>query len=226
MSNTAGKSYGMTAFTPMEPMRTLGFDAVLLAIRAGLVPRDQILLKQLSFIHFARWVVIKRDQWPRLDASQPEETLRYDYLLFESNFNGSWDQYIEAFSRVIPGGMDNIWRWSVGFPGSVPISPFLDYIRSCQVDTDYYFNAYPGASTNDIRGALFVRDELEKLGQVAATASPAEFREAYDEFLRRVQCHLPTTGVRADPNDPVNTPPWGVPRLETDTPAPHAAFTA
>ena len=51
----------------------------------------------LSFIHYARWVVIRR--FP--DGGRGER-LGHTYLFFESNFNGTWDQYIDAFSEVVP----------------------------------------------------------------------------------------------------------------------------
>ena len=56
----------------------------------------------LSFIHFARWVVVPRHKFPRLSENQPEEHLHYDYLLFFSNFNGTWNQYIDAFPTSSP----------------------------------------------------------------------------------------------------------------------------
>ena len=51
------------------------------------------------------------------------EELRYDYLLFFSNFNGTWNQYIDAFSAVLYQGLNLIWMWSEKFPGSVPVTP-------------------------------------------------------------------------------------------------------
>jgi hypothetical protein len=162
--------------------------------RIGIVQKN---LVELSFIHFARWVIVPRGAFPRLADSQPRENLHYDYLLFESNFNGDWEKYIDAFSQVVPGGMDNIWRWSVKYPGSRPISPFLSYIRNCQYDTDYYYSAYPGASTNDIRAALQLNDELTAFVEASATLPPAEFARAYNRFLARVQNCLSKTAPGA-----------------------------
>ncbi|MEO9019248.1 MAG: hypothetical protein ABI314_01955 [Gemmatimonadaceae bacterium] len=158
--------------------------------RIGTIQKN---LVDLSFIHFARWVIVPRNAFPRLAESQPSEHLHYDYLMFESNFNGTWEKYIDAFSQVVPGGMDNIWRWSVKYPGSRPISPFLTYIRNCQYDTDYYYSAYPGASTNDIRAALRLTDEITKFVETSATLSAPEFARAYNRFLSRVQNCLSKT---------------------------------
>ena len=119
--------------------------------RAG-CPQTLSGLLGLSIIHFARWVIIKRDQWP--DLGQGRQPLDNDYMLFCSNFNGTWDQYIDAFSDGIPDGLDLFWYSSTKYPQSIPITAFKDYIRHNQIDTDYYYNATPGAAQRDIKAAL------------------------------------------------------------------------
>ena len=175
----------------------------------GRVSLVQTNLIDLSFIHYARWVIVKRSQFPRLapESVQPKEDLNYDYLIFESNFNGDWEKYIDAFSQVVPGGMDNIWRWSVRYPNSVPISPFLDYIRNCQYDTDHYYSAYPGAATNDVMGALALQKSLTELAAKAKSMSPEAFAAAYAHFTVQVQNCISTTGA---PPHPVLAAPKGV----------------
>jgi len=213
MANLAGKAYAITNTTPMVSWKTPILRAVFWVIgKLGVPKRDQENLRNLSFIHFARWVVVPKGGWPRLAAEQPRESLQYDYLLFCSNFNGSWEQYIDAFSEVIPGGMNNIWRWSTGYPGSRPITPFLSYIARNQYDNDYYYNATPGATTSDIRHALELRTRLEAFITASATLSPAQFEAAFTAFLASVQGALASTGpdavaVAADPStEPVLAP--------------------
>jgi len=89
----------MNAITPMKPWKTPFLRLIFFLL--GAIPPLQKDLRNLSFIHFARWVIIPRASFPRLFAKQPEESLRYDYLLFFSNFNGTWNQYIDAFSAVL-----------------------------------------------------------------------------------------------------------------------------
>lgn len=213
MANRAGKAYGMTAFTPMTRKGTYGLLRTLFfrGVAEWLKPRvwqkgalHRLLVKKtaagadlrkLSFIHFARWVVIRRDEWPpQPKGKPPREDLEHDYLLFESNFNGSWEQYIDAFSRIVPGGMDKIWKWSVKYPKSKPITPFLQYIRGCQLDTDYYYSAYSGAAINDVVNAIGVDKALEDLAREASDLSADEFLPRYELFLRKVGSHLGSTG--------------------------------
>ena len=45
-----------------------------------------------------------RGGFPYLGGKQKKEALQYDYLFFFSNFNGTWNQYIDAFSAVLSSG--------------------------------------------------------------------------------------------------------------------------
>jgi hypothetical protein len=193
MTNLNGKSYAMNAITPMKPWKTPILK--LLFFLLSHIKLMQADLKNLSFIHFARWVVVKRRAWPRLDESQAEEHLRYDYLLFFSNFNGTWNQYIDAFSDVLAYGLNLVWRWSEKYPGALPVSPFKRYIAQVQFDTDYYYNAYPHATTNDVKAAHRVNAALKDFADRSKQLTPEEFGAAYRAFTVQVQCDLGATGA-------------------------------
>lgn len=218
MANLDGKAFGFTAFTAMRPVRTLGARLAFLLIRLAspaivrkLLYRvslvaDQTRLVDLSFIHFARWVIIPRKGFRRLDKTQPKESLAYNYMLFCSNFNGDWVQYIDAFSAVVPGGMDLIWRWSERYPMAKPITPFLAYIRRCQLDTDFYYGAYPGASASDIQSALKLTTALNALDLSTRALDAHTFDVALRRFVPTVQRYLSTTGRApwaVDPTEPI-----------------------
>jgi hypothetical protein len=186
MSNVAGKAYILNALSPMRPWLTWFERLNYMGSRA--VPSQLVPLLGLSFIHFARWVIVKRDQWP--DLGQGKQKLRNDYLLFSSNFNGTWDQYLDAFSDTNPTGVDLAWISSTKFPHSIPSTPFKDYIRVNQIDTDYYYNATPGAAQRDVKSALRVRRAILDLSGKHASLSPADFQKAYAAALCSVQNDL------------------------------------
>lgn len=190
MSNVAGKAYGMNVVTPMRPWKTWINRFIFMVARTQ--PQQLGGLLGLSIIHFARWVLIKRKQWPDLGQGRPQ--LNNDYMLFVSNFNGTWDQYIDAFSDGIPNGLDLFWYSSTKYPGSIPITPFKNYIRANQVDTDYYYNATPGAAQRDIKAALRLWSVLDRLALQHAELPPADFAEAYRLALIEVQNDLASAG--------------------------------
>jgi hypothetical protein len=182
MSNTAGKAYAMNVLTPVLPGSTWVNRLIFMASRA--ISSSLSGLLGLSLIHFARWVIIERDQWPQM--GQPPQTLKNDYILFCSNFNGTWDQYIDAFADGIPGGLDLLWYSSTKYPHSIPITPFKTYIRANQVDTNYYYNATPGSGQRDIKQALRLAAAIRALA-INLPADDAAFAEAYRALLRQVQ---------------------------------------
>ena len=125
MSNIAGKAYAMNVLTPVKPGWT--WLQVTLFMLARSKPSQLMGLLGLKLIHFARWVMIRRGQWPvvgeehrRLLQGAPKP--RNDYMLFLSNFNGTWDQYIDAFADGIPAGLDLFWYTSTKYPHSIPIA--------------------------------------------------------------------------------------------------------
>ena len=87
---------------------------------------DAAPLVDLSFIHFAQWALI--DRLPGNDGMD-DERLRPRYLLFLTNFNGGFDQYIDAFSHVIGPRIRLIWSGGHGFPGPEPATTFKEYIH-------------------------------------------------------------------------------------------------
>lgn len=188
MSNLAGKAYAMNVVTPMRPSMT--WINILLFMVSRAIPGTLAGLLGLGFIHFARWVIIRRDQWPQL--GQPKADLSNDYMLFCSNFNGTWDQYIDAFADGIPGGLDLFWFASTKYPNSIPITPFKDYIRANQIDTQYYYNATPGSGQRDIKLALALSHAL---APIAAQADALEDPALASTFERLLIAHQGALGA-------------------------------
>jgi hypothetical protein len=183
MSNIAGKAYAMNVVTPSPPRWTWVNRLLFMIARAN--PATLAGLIGLSLIHFARWVIVKRDQWPDLGQGKPR--LSRDYMIFCSNFNGTWDQYIDAFSDGIPSGLNLFWYSAEKYPKSIPITPFKNYIVHNQFDTQYYYNATPGAAQRDIKAAIRLRRALRDLARHHASDTPAAFAERYRKMLVSVQ---------------------------------------
>jgi hypothetical protein len=115
-------------------------------------------------------------------------------MLFFSNFNGSWAQYVDSFTFAIPSGLDLFWKWNIRYPRSVPLTPFHSYIQFNQIQTDHYYNAYPMAASNDVKSAQKVKAALldfeQKSGAAAATVAtvtPEKFLQQYNALLRSLQ---------------------------------------
>lgn len=202
MSNLAGKAFAMNLITPHKPLWVPFKKLIFWALRpsnfingfmrkiglAKYAPSATLTgLITLSMIHYARWVIICPNEWPHLGKDQPREDLNYPYQLFFSNFNGTWTQYVDSFSAAIPAGLDMLWRWNVGWPGSVPESPFHRYVVANEIWTDYYYSAYPLATSNDIKAAQRLRTELLAFIEKSKNLDATEFRREYDRLLDSLQ---------------------------------------
>lgn len=188
MFNIAGKAYAMNVITPVR-WYMAWFNKFIFWI-ALKVPSTLSGLVTLSLIHYARWVIIGKNQFPHLHESQPREDLKYSYMMFFSNFNGSWDQYVDSFTFAIPGGLDMFWKWNIRYPKSVPLTPFHKYIQYNQIETQHYYNAYPLAASNDVKSAKAVKTALMAFDKYAASGSDADFMKRYRALLRGLQHDL------------------------------------
>ncbi len=192
MSNIAGKAYAMNVITP-QSMLTYYISKIIFKVAQLSVFQSKLGgLATLSLIHYARWAVIGRKQFPHLSKEQPRENLNYNYMLFFSNFNGSWEQYVDSFHKAIPSGLDLLWRNNVKYPKSVPLQPFHAYINFNQMWTSHYYSAYPIAASNDVKSAKKVRKELTGLAEKMDDLSDNEFKEAYEDMLLDLQHHIST----------------------------------
>ncbi|WP_245216365.1 hypothetical protein [Sagittula salina] len=191
MSNIAGKAYAMNVITPSHT-RLTWINRLLFMAARGLPEKLQGLLG-LSLIHFARWVIVKQDQWPDLGQGAQHQ-LQNDYVLFLSNFNGTWDQYIDAFSDGIPDGLDLFWYTATKYPHSIPITPFKTYITHNQIYTDHYYSATPGSAQRDVKAALTVYDTVLTLEKAHATQTPEEFAATWRDAMFTAQGNLGEPG--------------------------------
>lgn len=158
--NIEGDVTAITVFSALRWWGRLWLPILFAAIRR--FPALTTTLQDLSFIHFARWTIVRR--LPYNGHPQPLAPLRYPHLYFESNFNADpsvgehdespWEEYIDAFSTKLTRGMRVFWGSSYGFPGAVPVGPFKRYIREHEYPVAHLYDAYPEASTTEIRRAL------------------------------------------------------------------------
>lgn len=183
MANVDGRATAITVLTPVWPGASLWLKLLFFAGRHLEFTLKK--LETLSFIHYARWTIVSR--FP--DGGRGER-LRYTYLFFESNFNGTWEEYIDAFSEVVPWRMRAIWFTSFGFPGPLPVGPFKEYIRKNEYVANHYWSAYPAASTTEVISAGRVAAALDELHGRAAGMEPAQFRAEYDRLLAGLQHDL------------------------------------
>jgi len=179
MGNVHGRMTGLTLFTPIRRqwvwLLRLGFRA------APHLPFTRRHILQFNFIKFVRWTIV-----PRLDG----ERLHYQYLFFESNFDGPWQHYIDAFAYVIPKDIRLTWGRGPGFPSPPPAEPLKAWIGHNSMEGGTYYCAHSQESTRMLMGALELREAFETFRRDAGTLDPDEFKAAWERFLADNQARL------------------------------------
>jgi hypothetical protein len=181
--NVDGQAIAITVFSTVRWWGRAWLPAVFLAPK--LLPGAIGTLRRLSFIHFARWSLVK--EIPFNGAPQRRVALRYPHLYFESNFNGGWEEYIDAFSRILTRGMWLFWGSSYGFPKALPTGPFKAYIKQNEMEASHFHSAYPNATTTQIEHAIALDPVLAPLRAQAASMSPEQFSAAFAQLLTKAQ---------------------------------------
>ena len=127
----------MNIITDIQPSRLLRLQLILLLIDLAakyVFPPGELL--DIRTIHFARWVII--------DGGKR--------MLFISNYDGSWENYIGDFVDKGNFGLNAIWNNSVNFPpgGAQDIVSFRKFVRDHQVPSQMFYCAYPQATIKNI----------------------------------------------------------------------------
>jgi hypothetical protein len=179
MGNVHGRMTGLTLFTPIRPQWVWLLRIGLPLTRHLPFMRNHIL--QFNFIKFVRWTVV--------DSLEGEQ-LHYPYLFFESNFDGPWQHYIDAFAYVIPKDIRFVWGRGIDFPYPPPAEPLKAWIAANSMEGGTYYCAHEHLSTRQVQSAIAVQAALEELKAGAASMSPDQFRAAWDAFLVDQQVNL------------------------------------
>jgi len=179
MGNTHGRMFALTLFTPIRrqwhPVLAAAFRV------APVMPFAQRHILQFNFIKFVRWTIVR---------DLKGEKLNYPYLFFESNFDGPWQHYIDAFAYVIPRDIRFVWGRGPGFPGPPPAEPLKAWIARNSMEGGVYYCAHADASTRMVQGALEVRSPFAALVDDAERLGPEAFKAAYERFLSEMQTRL------------------------------------
>jgi len=120
----------LTLVTDIRPGQVDRVRAVMAAIHSyarRLAPPGSLI--GISTIHFVRWVVI--DDGRR--------------LMMLSDYDGSWESYIDEFAELILSGLDAIWETADGYPpdGARDLPAFKRLLRTHQQPSEIFYSAYP-----------------------------------------------------------------------------------
>ena len=127
-------------------------------------------LAGIPSIHFARWVIV--------DGGRR--------LVFFSNFDGRWENYLGDFIDKSSQGLTGVWSNCVGFPrtqglvkeGATDEQKFKAYSRQSQIPTQVWYSAYKWLSVSNINNNSKIR--LGLYGDMSKAQAEAWLRRFAD----------------------------------------------
>lgn len=116
-------------------------------------------LTDFATIHYARWVRLKGT----------------DQLIFQANYDGSWESYLEDFITKVHQGQTLAWNNAEGFPstrwlyfgGAEDGDKFKRWVRNQQIETPFWYAHFKDLTIHQIHRNALVRDGLARASDVA-----------------------------------------------------------
>jgi hypothetical protein len=111
-------------------------------------------LKSMRTIHFAHWSLVSNGS----------------RLMFHSNFDGSWESYLDDFIEKAHEGLTAAWTHGIGFPatrwlvldGATSGGRFKAWARHSMSESQFWYSAYREYSVNQIERHARVANGLRK----------------------------------------------------------------
>jgi hypothetical protein len=159
----------VTHVSPLRPGRfvrfTLRVVGFLLQLRSDYIDTKGS-FGGIASIHFAHWNVI--DDGRR--------------LLFCSNYDGTWESYLDTFIDRAASALTAVWSRCIDFPhthllligGARDEERFKKWFRTFQVPSSVWYAAYPRLSVQNIQNNTAIREGLT--GQLGPAARRAWLR--------------------------------------------------
>jgi hypothetical protein len=190
MPNQSGNVYGLTILSPIihGAAGDISHDCAIRDYLADL-PRDhRSLFAKVSSTHLARLVVM--DDVVFVGTPAREEHLQSKYLVFETNFDGDLDTYLERMAREAPEEVHAVWQHCVGYPGVKDPAAFAAYMKKCQIETTYFFADVNNKTVQQTLRALKLQSGVAHFIEANQGKSASEIQTAFRQFLEKVR-HAP-----------------------------------
>jgi len=139
----------MTLILKVRKDRIDALKKVLWLLNVGTNVTTNGQLSGITTIHFARW------------ALYDDGNMMY----FESNYDGTWENYIGDFVDRAWWGLDAMGRCCIGYPwqGARNIQAFQNAVVAHQVRADLFYSAYPQHSVRNILNSLRMYEAIRRV---------------------------------------------------------------
>ena len=194
MANTSGNAYGLTTLCPIingfssseSTSDSESHDKIIRRLLQSLPINEDSLFANTDNTYFARLFILN-DVFFQQGNDFKRDQLKSKYLCFNSNFHGDLNTYLTGMWNNNETLVRGIWQHCVAFDQVNQASDFVDYIKSCQVDTTLFFNGSNDKPVDEQLKALYVKQMFSEFVLTQQGKSATELKQNFKYFLQRVQ---------------------------------------
>ncbi|MBV1859193.1 MAG: hypothetical protein KUG77_12335 [Nannocystaceae bacterium] len=131
-------------------------------------------LKQIPTVHYARFAKVTRTK-----------------VLFESVYDGEWEQYVSDFAVHIPKKLDLVWGGAVGYPvgGAADAPALAKFLADRRLPRDYFYMSYSNQTVKEIQKSLALGKKLILFTREAPSGGERLVKHV-ERFIHRNQALL------------------------------------
>lgn len=165
--------------TRINPGDLDALDQLLTGIGKDIERNEYIRFAKIGSLHMAGLIIAARD--PRFPLT----------LIFESNFDGTEDDFLHELVTYGRAGLDAIYSKCEGYPSGAALTDaaVLTYLRQHIVPTPAFFVGLPGQTVGSIRNAIAVREEINRFLDAEMAKNSIQGLSAL-EIRDRIVAHL------------------------------------
>ena len=184
--NLHGRMMALTFITPISLRRDIWLKVLMWHARHFKMIKKHIV--KFPFMYFLRWAIIH--DLPYNGPPQEKEKLRYRYLFFQADFDGPWEEYVDAFAYVIPMDLKVVWGVGPAYPAPPPATTLRKYIARNNFANGHFYCGYPDCSAGTVLSVVDLKRRFEPFAKRAPSLTPEAFQREWLEFVTAMQKNL------------------------------------
>ena len=205
MPNQNGSVYGLTLLSPIlhdphaVPSHSLQIRDYLATLPTG--PESPFAIAPGT--HLCRLVVMDDVIYVGMPAC--EDHLKSKYLIFETNCDTDLDAYITGLAKSIPQHLDAIWSHCIGYPGAANLPQLLQYMKTCQLTTTFFFAAVNNSTVTESLRALQTQRAIADFIATRQGMDPAQIQRDFITLTKALVTAAPPAPGSMGPHRDIKT---------------------
>ena len=176
--NRNGQAYAFLALCPIHP----GQEDALRATLAKIDKRKESPFARVTRTHFARWVILENFDNGTEFQPADEDDLECQFLIFSACFDGDRDSYLDELIDELAPEIKEVWQHCIGIEVNAP-ADVKRYLLHNQIDSGFFYAAYPHTTVPEVRRMLKAQDDLRALAVRKHELSPTQLQAMFlDHF--------------------------------------------